>query len=143
MKTDSAANLKTQACLQQLDRAPPPPVSPLQLLPRTGAKVMGGIGGKSRKRLVSREASLLEFRGSSGASLKRPSNNNNHDPNSHGKLSVSGSGLCPWFSKCGPQTSSFSISWELIRNVDTLNHNAFFFLRFFFLYGLFVVVKIF
>lgn len=88
MKTDSAANLKTQACLQQLDRAPPPPVSPPQLLPRTGAKVMGGIGGKSRKRLVSREASLLEFRGSSGASLKRPSNNNNQNPNSHCKLSV-------------------------------------------------------
>ena len=126
MKTDSAANLKTRACLQQLDRAPPPPVSPPQLLPRTGAKVMGGIGGKSRKRLVSREASLLEFRGSSGASLKRPSNNNNQNPHSHCKLSVSGSGLCPWFSKCGPQTSSFSLSWELIRNVDVMNQNAFF-----------------
>jgi len=24
----------------------------------------------------------------------------------------------PWFSKCGPQTSSISITWELIRNAD-------------------------
>lgn len=125
MKTDSAANLKTQACLQQLDRAPPPPVSPPQLLPRTGAKVMGGIGGKSRKRLVSREASLLEFRGSSGASLKRPSNNNNQNPNSHCKLSVRF-----WFMslvlKVWSTDQHFSLSWELIRNVDVMNPNAFF-----------------
>lgn len=41
MKMDSAANLKTQACLQQLGTAPPPSASPPQLLPRTGAKVIG------------------------------------------------------------------------------------------------------
>lgn len=24
-----------------------------------------------------------------------------------------------WFSKCGPQTSSLHVTWELVRNVDS------------------------
>ena len=30
-----------------------------------------------------------------------------------------GNGIEPWFTSCGPQTRSISVTWELIRKADT------------------------